>query len=101
MYKNLSPDCQGLEDPNPVQYTTDYFWVVLCKNRRFHHKGNISYEHRIALGETDAYSPRPTLSEQIKVPCDSCGEEYSYEPKEVLRAEIEVPEHFIPHPLFV
>jgi hypothetical protein len=30
-----------------VQYTIDYFWVVVCKNRRFHHKGNIGYEHKI------------------------------------------------------
>ena len=83
-----------------MQFTTDYYWVVICKNRRFHHKCNTSYEHNIRLGETDAYSPPPMLTEKFKVRCDNCGEEYSYKPKEVLRAEIEVPEHFDPHPLF-
>src|SRR5579864_3369170 len=63
-----------------MQYTTDYFWVVICKNHRFHHKGNLSYEHRIALGETDAFSPLPMLTEQLKVRCDNCGEEYSSRP---------------------
>jgi hypothetical protein len=70
----------------PVEYTTDYYWVVICKNHRVHHKGNTSYEHHIRLGETDAYSPPPMLTEKITVRCDSCGEEYSYKPKEVTRA---------------
>jgi hypothetical protein len=83
-----------------MQYTTDYFWVVICKNHRFHHKGNLSYEHRIALGETDAFSPLPMLTEQLKVRSDNCGEEYSYKPKDVLRADIEIPTNFVPHPLF-
>jgi hypothetical protein len=83
-----------------VEYTTDYFWVVICKNRRFHHKGNTSYEHQIPLAEADAFSPPPMLTDDIKVRCDSCGEEYSYRAKEVLRAEIEVPERLTPHPLF-
>jgi hypothetical protein len=83
-----------------LEYTTDYFWVVICKNRRFHHRGNTSYEHHIALGEADSFSPLPMLTEQISVRCDACGEEYSYQPKEVLRAEIAVPEKFYPHPLF-
>ena len=80
-----------------VEYSVDYFWVVICKNR---HKGNTSYEHRIALVETDPFSPQPMLSEDLNVRCDSCGEQYSYKPKDVLRAEIQVPEHFLPHPLF-
>lgn len=83
-----------------MQYTTDYFWVVICKNHSFHHKGNLSYEHRIVLGETDAFSPLPMLTEKLKVCCDNCGEEYSYKPKDVLRADIEVPTTFVPHPLF-
>ena len=78
----------------------DYFWVVLCKNHRFHHKGNISYAHQIALGETDAFSPLPMLTEQVKVRCDDCGAEHSYKPSEILRNEIEIPESFTPHPLF-
>ena len=83
-----------------MSYETDYFWVVICKNRRFHHKSNTSYEHRIALGEADTFSAPPTLSKAFRVQCDSCAEEYSYEPKEVLRAELEVPERFVPHPMF-
>lgn len=83
-----------------MEYTTDYSWVVICKNRRFHHKGNTSYEHDIRLGETDAYSALPMLTEKIMVRCDSCGEEYSYKPKDVIRAEIEVLDGFVPHPLF-
>jgi hypothetical protein len=83
-----------------MQYTTDYFWVVICKNRHFHHKGNLGYEHHIRLAETDAYSPLPMLTEPIQVRCDSCGQQYSYKLKEILRAEAEVPEHFVSHPLF-
>jgi len=30
-----------------MESTTDYFWVVICKNRRFHHKGNTSYQHQM------------------------------------------------------
>lgn len=83
-----------------MEYTTDYYWVVICKNRRFHHKGNTSYEHHIRLGETDAFSALPMLTEKITVRCDRCGEEYSYKPKDVIRAEIEVLDGFVPHPLF-
>ncbi|HZQ94412.1 MAG TPA: hypothetical protein VFA67_05335 [Candidatus Sulfotelmatobacter sp.] len=81
---------------------TDYFWVVICKNHRFHHKGNTSYAHQIALAETDAYSPLPlpARTEQLKVQCNDCGAEYSYKASEILRNEIAVPESFIPHPLF-
>jgi len=78
----------------------DYFWAVVCKNHRFHHKGNIGYAHRILLGETDAFASLPLLPEKIKVRCESCGEEYSYKSKEIMRDEIEVPAHFVPHPLF-
>ena len=52
----------------PVQ---DYFWAVICKNHRFHYKGNIGYEHHMLLGETDAYASLPMLPEKIKVRCDS------------------------------
>jgi hypothetical protein len=81
-------------------YATDYFWVVVCKNQRFHHKGNTSYSHQIALGETDAFSPPPELTDRISVRCSDCGAEYAYKPSEVLRNEIAVPEVFEPHPLF-
>ena len=82
------------------EHTPDYFWVVTCKNDRFHRKENISYHHRILLGETDSYLPLPMLPVEFKVRCDSCGEEYSYSRREVLRAEVRVRETFIPHTLF-
>jgi hypothetical protein len=78
----------------------DYFWVVLCKNQRFHHRNNTSYAHQIALGETDAYSPLPMLTQKVTVRCDICGEEYSYRSVDILRNIIEVPNGFVPHPMF-
>ena len=83
-------------------YATAYFWVVICKNQRFHHKGNTSYAHQIALGETDPYSPLPipAANDQVRVRCDHCGVEHSYKSTEILRNEIQVPENFTPHPLF-
>lgn len=83
-------------------YAMDYFWVVLCKNQRFHHKGNTSYVHQIALGETDAYSPLPAAlaTDNLSVRCNHCGAEYLYKTSEVLRSQIAVPENFTPHPLF-
>lgn len=83
-----------------MQYVTDYFWVVVCKNRRFHHKGNIGYEHHIVLGGTDAFDSLPMLPDRIQVRCDLCGEEYSYKQDEVLRDVVQVPETLVPHPLF-
>jgi hypothetical protein len=85
-----------MEDTD-MEYSTDYFWVVICKNRRFHQKGNTSYAHQIPLAETDPFSPLPMLTDDIRVRCDACGAEYSYKPKEVLRGEIAVPEHFDVH----
>jgi hypothetical protein len=38
-----------------VEYTVDYYWVVVCKNHRVHHKGNTSYEHTFVSGK-----PMPT-----------------------------------------
>ena len=76
--------------------TSQYCWVVICKNQVFHpHFG-----HRIPLGETDAYAARPALDAALTVRCDECGKEYSYEPADVLRFEESVPASFTPHPLF-
>ena len=42
-------------------YATAYFWVVICKNQRFHHKGNTSYAHQIAFGSIPGMrDPRTT-----------------------------------------
>jgi hypothetical protein len=80
--------------------TDQYCWVVICKNQRFHHQRNLLFGHRIPLGETDAFTPRPALSGNLTVRCDECGEENSYEPGEVLRYEEVFPETLTPHPLF-
>ena len=79
---------------------TEYFWVVLCKNHRFHKQQNLFFAHKIPLGETDGFLPPPDLNGDLTVRCDDCGQEYSYHPKELVRIELEVPAHFTPHPLF-
>jgi hypothetical protein len=40
------------------------------------------------------------LPDKVDVHCDSCGEENSYKRKEIMRDEVQVPEVFVPHPLF-
>ena len=77
-----------------------YFWVVLCKNHWFHVRQNLFARHRILLAETDSLKPRPKIDRPFKARCDECGKEYSYKPAEVLRADLEPPESFVPHPLF-
>lgn len=81
-------------------YDTQYFWVVICKNRRYHKRQNLFFGHSIPLAETDAFLPPPALTQPVNVRCDDCGEEYSYAAKDILRAEIEPPHPFTPHPLF-
>lgn len=81
------------ENPN-------YYWVVICKNKKFHHQTNLLYGDKIPLGETDAFAPAPAIDGAFVVRCDECGEERSYEPEEVLRIELNLPESFAPHPLF-
>lgn len=78
----------------------EYFWVVLCKNHRYHKQQNLFFGHKIPLAETDAFLPPPELNGALTVRCDDCGEEYSYEPKELVRIELECPASFTPHPLF-
>jgi len=58
------------------------------------------FGHKIPLGETDAVSPPPALTGAFSARCDECGEEHEYKPDEVLRAELELPASFTPHPLF-
>jgi len=72
----------------------------LFRRNFFHLRHNIFYRHRIPLGETDAVSSRPSLQGQFRVRCDLCGKEYLYKPSDVSRVEKEIPESFIPHPLF-
>jgi hypothetical protein len=76
----------------------NYCWVVLCKNH-WSHK-NIFFRHRIPLGQTDAVTPLPPLGKHFTVLCDECRKAYTYEPKDVRKVELELPESFEPHPLF-
>ena len=78
----------------------NYCWVVLCKNHWFHMRQNFLFRHRIPLCETDAVAPLPRLGKHFTVRCDDCRKVYTYKPKDVRRAELELPETFKPHPLF-
>jgi len=44
--------------------------------------------------------PHTPLNGQFLARCDECGEEYDYEPKEILRVELELPASITPHELF-
>ena len=57
------------------------------------------FGHKIPLAETDAFEPVP-VSGPFYVRCDECGVEHSYEPEEVMRIEMELPESFTTHPRF-
>jgi hypothetical protein len=84
---------------NPWSNAT-YFWVVICKNVKVHKSENVMVGHKIPLAETDAVEPLPVTS-PLLVKCDGCGEEYLFEPSEVLRLEMEAPEDLTTHPRFV
>src|SRR5258708_40248816 len=79
---------------------TVYYWIVLCKNHRFHRRQSLFSPHRILLDETDAYSSPPLLRAHFRVKCDDCREEHSYKPHDVLRCDAEPPVSFLAHPLF-
>ena len=78
----------------------NYCWVVVCKNRRLHHRRKPFHVHRIPLGETDTLEPRPCIQRPFVVRCDECGMDYTYKSSEVLRYEMDVPPSFVPHPFF-
>ncbi len=78
----------------------NYCWVVICKNNKFHNHQNFFSGHKIPLGETDAFSPPPTVDFLLTVKCDECGEEYTYDPADVVRFQMQLASDFKPHPLF-
>ena len=80
--------------------SSGYCWIVICKNKKFHRHDNTMFGHRIPLGETDAYAPRPLVGAGFRARCDECGEEYEYGADDILRVEQSLPEAFTPHPLF-
>lgn len=71
--------------------SSQYFWVVLCKNHRFHRRQNFFFAHKIPLAETDAFLPPPLLDGHLMVRCDDCGQEYSYAPQRVSENSVGIP----------
>ena len=90
--------CNKMGSADPWSNAT-YFWVVICRNVKAHKGENVMFGHKVALAETDAFEALPVTG-PLLVKCDGCGEEYIYEPSEVLRLEMEAPEHFTTHPRF-
>src|SRR5882762_3640430 len=78
-----------------MSYESGYFWIVLCKNHKFHKDQNLLFEHRIPLAETDPYETPPFFAAGIKIRCDGCGQEYAYRSKDLLRVEMESPQSFL------
>jgi hypothetical protein len=76
-----------------------YYWVVICKNRKFHEQQNIYSGHKIALCETDEFTPPPQI-EPFTVRCDECGESQSYDASDLVRFQMPLVPNFKPHPLF-
>jgi hypothetical protein len=79
---------------------SNYCWVVLCKNRWAHLRQSIFTSHRIPLGRTDAFAPPPALDSRFPVQCDVCRGKFLYSASDVRRYQRELPDSFIPHPLF-
>jgi hypothetical protein len=77
-----------------------YCWVVICKNAKAHRGANVMFGHKIPLGETDPFEPLPVIAPFL-AKCDECGQELSYEPDEILRLEMKLPDSFTPHPRFL
>lgn len=84
-----------------MSHETCYYWIVICKNHRFHNRQNQLFGHKILLAETDGCSAMPVLDGRFTVRCDDCGQEYSYKSKNVWRLESDYTGDFRPHPLFV
>lgn len=79
----------------------EYYWVVICRNRHFHEQHQSFWAgYKIFLGATDSYSPLPINQPRITVKCDSCGKEYEYNRKEIMRFESDPVDSFVEHPLF-
>jgi hypothetical protein len=45
--------------------------------------------------------PPPAWDGRIRVSCDDWGQENAYESKDLVRFELQLPETFTPHPLFL
>jgi len=77
-----------------------FYWVVICKNAKFHHHTSRLYSHVIRLGETDEVEDVPVLHGSFAVRCDECEKESPYEAADLRRIQLEPLEGFKPHALF-
>jgi hypothetical protein len=82
-------------------FDSQYVWVVVCKNHKFHKRQNLFFGHKIPLGETDAIMAPPAVGNSLTVRCDDCGQEYAYRAQDLVRIELDLPNSFVPHPSFV
>ena len=73
---------------------------MICKNRKFHDQQNIYSGHKIALCETDEFTPPPQVL-SFAVRCDECGAEQSYGAADLVRFQMPMVSDFRVHPLFV
>jgi hypothetical protein len=64
-----------------------YYWVVICKNRKFHEQQNIYSGHKIALCEKDEFTPPPQM-EPFTVRCDEFGENQAYDAFDLVRFQM-------------
>ena len=85
---------------SPWSEAEQYCWAVICKNHRFHDHQNVYSGHKIPLGPTDELAPPPALDSRLAVRCDECGEEYFYDPADLVRFQMWLEPDFKPHPLF-
>ena len=74
---------------------------MTCKNYEFHREKNPFHGHRIPLGKMDEQMTRPDIPERLVVRCSDCSKEFQYDRSEVLRFQLQLPERFTPHPLFL
>jgi hypothetical protein len=78
-----------------------HYWVVTCKNTKFHSTQNQFHGHKIPIARTDEHSPRPEIPGYLDITCDDpkCGMSYSYTAPEIIRWHGDAP--LVPsHPLF-
>jgi hypothetical protein len=94
------PTFVGPSGENTMWEDSSYCWAVTGNDHIYHIPRNSMYRHKIPLAEADAVSSKPPIRGPFRVRCDMCGKEYINKPSDVLRVERELPESFIPHPLF-
>jgi hypothetical protein len=90
----------GCEKMSADWTSASYFWAVICGNVKVHKNENVMVGHKIPLAETDAFEALPVTG-SVPVKCDESGEEYIYEPSEVVRLGMGAPDNFTTGPRFL